>query len=157
MIRTFVDDRDAQRKIARLSGRFARFDHTVVERIEQVFVDFAKLQFQTRGRAGGNRWKNLRPETVKTKTRKGTYSRGVLRDTLAMYHMLTDKSSEDREWRQIPRGAQVIFKLGYFGVHQDGDPSHNLPQREVYPDPLPETMMSRIRNIVSGYYIGGFA
>lgn len=153
MIFLSVDDRAAQQRLARIRGRFARFDNSVLQLLEREFAEFGRRQFATRGLHGGKRWANLKSSTVRRKKDAGTYSRGVLRDTMAMYKMIADKTSSDRDWQRTDRGARVTFGLARLGFHQSG--TSRMVPREVYPDPLPDTLLSRIRNIVRGYIIEG--
>lgn len=157
MIQVFVDDRDAQRKLARIQGRFATMrgglDRRSVDELEAKFVTFARRQFQTNGGAGGEKWAELRPSTLAQKAAKGTLSRGILRDTMEMYHMLTDQRSDMRRWERAPNGAKVSFLLEYFKAHQTG--TKRMEARPVYPDPLPESFIEQIKNTIRGFLLEG--
>src|ERR1044071_3602375 len=118
MIQTFVDDRDAQRRFARLNGQFAKMkaglDSHVIRELEYKFRNFADRQFATDGAYGGERWAALKPRTIEDKRRRNTLSKGILRDSVEMYDMLTQPKHSERNWKRIPSGAQVVFRLSYF-------------------------------------------
>lgn len=158
MIQTFIDDRDAQRRFARLQGKFAKqkggFDYRTINELEKKFRRFAEQQFATEGAHGENKWAPLAERTIAMKAKKGTLSNGILRDSMEMYHMLTDAKSAEREWKRIPNGAQVAFRLGHFKFHQNLN-SERMPPRQVYPDPLPQSFITELKNTISGFLLEG--
>lgn len=78
MIQTFIDDRDAQRRFARLQGQFTKqkggLDLRTINELENKFRRFAERQFATDGAHGGNTWAPLADRTIAMKAKKGTLS-----------------------------------------------------------------------------------
>jgi hypothetical protein len=158
MIQVFVDDRDAQRRLARIQGRFAErkggLSRGIIDELEAKFVRFASQQFATDGAHGGQTWAPLSARTLADKARRGTVSRGILRDSMEMYRMLTDRKSDKRIWENTPGGARVRFLVPYFRFHQDSQ-RDAMPSRPVYPDPLPPSLVNEIKNTITGYILEG--
>lgn len=153
MIQVFVNTLAVERRLKRMQGRFARWDEVLGE-LENKFITFAKKQFATEGQAGGEKWEPLAPRTVAMKSKKGTLPNGVLRDTMEMYRMLTDKNTPLRQWRVTAKGAQVEFMLPRFKFHQVG--TKRMPARPVYPDPLPDSFIRDLKNTITGFVVEGF-
>lgn len=146
-----IEAEEVERRIARIAGRFARFGPGVADRIERLIHDAMQKQYQTRGRWGGARWANLRPETVRRKKLAGTYHKGVLRHSDRLYDALVRGSRPDFEMEVTDDTARAVVNVEYAALHQTG--TKHMVARPPIPDPMPESFMDDLRNIVSGYFV----
>jgi hypothetical protein len=141
----------ATQRIARIQGRFARFGPGVADRVEALIHNAMRQQYATRGRWGGARWANLKPATVVRKRLAGTYHKGVLRDSDRMFDALVHGVRPDFDMDVTNEGATAVVNVPHAVRHQTG--TKHMVARPPIPEPMPDSFLTDLKNIVSGYLI----
>jgi hypothetical protein len=102
---------------------------------------------------GNGTWAPLAPSTIKAKIRKGTFGRGTLRDTLHLFRTLFQERTADSRLRTVSGGLRLQLNTGvpYAIYHQVG--TSRMPQRQVIPDPLPQSFTRECRALIRAYLL----
>lgn len=138
-----------------MPSRLRNLRPLMIRGIAPEFVKMITRHFQTAGRAFGHPWAPLMPATIRKKRKKGTLSRGILRDTGNLFDRLVAMRQADNRLRPIPGGLlfQANTSVKYAIFHQVG--TQFMADRQVIPDPLPPSFISRIRAIIHDYILTG--
>lgn len=144
-----IDAEAAERRFARIAGRFARFGPGVADRVEALFHAAMRKQYQSRGRWGGMRWANLKSETVRRKKLAGTYHKGVLRHSDRLFDAAVHGVRPDFDMEIENDAVRAVIRVPYAARHQEG--TKRMVARPLIPDPMPDSFLSDLRNVISGY------
>lgn len=104
------------------------------------------------GRAG---WAPLAASTIKAKKRKGTFDKGILRDTDHLFKAIFRERVSDSRLRVVAGGLRLSLNTGipYAIYHQVG--TQFMPERQVIPYPFPRPFIREVREIVRDYLATG--
>jgi hypothetical protein len=115
-----------------------------------------------------NRMRNLRPfmigslapwapSTLAARIRKGNAAKGILRDTDHLYKTLFRARATDNRLRVIRNGLRLQLNVGVpFAIfHQLG--TSFMPERQVIPDPLPNSFIRQARHLLKQFLLTGRA
>jgi len=150
-VRVFIDDTGTQRYVRDVRGRFAKMAAVMEERLKPMFREAIVKQFESEGAWGGDPWTALSDETIKRKTLSGTLDEGILRDSMRLFEAFAEPDSPDFDVEIKGNTFSYVIRVPYAWRHQDG--SDRLPVREIVPDPMPESFIEQMRNVVSGYIL----
>lgn len=152
-MKILIDDTGVQRYVRDVRGRFAKMGEVMSKRLRPVFRLAIVKQFATEGAWGGDPWEKLSDSRIAEKEVSGTVDRGILRDTDRLFDAFAEPGSPDFDVVFAGRG-QFTYVIGvpYAFRHQEG--TGRLPIRQVVPDPMPDSFIAELRNIVSGYIVG---
>lgn len=150
-----IDDSDAKALFALLAGRFDSFEVPLRGRVNRAIRGMVRDQFSTQGGFGGGSWSPLAPSTLRAKAAKGTISKGILRDTDRLFNSIAQLRGQT---------ADTIFEVDHFSLrygttvpyarfHQDG--TRRMPQRVIFPDPIPQAVTDEIDDSLCGWIMEG--
>lgn len=150
-MRVFIDDTGVQRYVRDVRGRFAKMAAVMEERLKPMFREAIIKQFETEGAWGGDPWLALSDETIERKTRKGTLERGIMRDSMRLFEAFSEPDSPDFDVEIKGNTFSYVIRVPYAWRHQEGQ--ERLPMRQIIPDPMPESFIAQMRNVISGYIL----
>lgn len=163
-IHILVDDTRAEKKFARIAGKFAKLDVVLRGPVREIIREALEQQFDTEGEYGGTPWEDLAASTQ--------HDRRYSRYNIAENHPILERSGRLRR-ALTKRGASGAFTevgknylvvgtkgIPYAKAHQRGSDHSNLPARTIVPDSdngqgrFPPSFYRKLRSVVSGYLIG---
>jgi hypothetical protein len=138
-----------------LPNRLTNLRPLMIESIAPAFNQMLERHWATRGAAFGHPWAPLAASTIASKARKGTLSRGILHDTEHLFKVLFRSRSTDDRLRRVAGGLrfQANVSVPYALFHQVG--TSHMPERQVIPDPLPDSFRRRVRALVRQFILTG--
>jgi len=136
-------------------------------RMDALVRGWMKEQFETAGAAGGHKWKELSPTTLKLKARAHREKMGILRSSDTLYRSLVFRSHPD----QVKIVEPTSFTFGtavnaggkpYPAYHQGGyplknifkhklEPPHQVPARPIVPAALPSAWQQALDKAMGEY------
>jgi hypothetical protein len=116
-----------------------------------------KRHWDTKGAAFGHAWAPWAPSTLAARIRKGNAAKGILRDTDHLYKTLFRARATDNRLRVIRNGLRLQLNVGVpFAIfHQLG--TSFMPERQVIPDPLPNSFIRQARHLLKQFLLTGRA
>ena len=158
-VRTELEITPALLRFERIAGRFTNFIPVMGGRVDVAVRRFIRRVFDTEGRASGRgRWPRLSEEYVR---RRAIPGRPLLRQTDDLYNALTRRGDPNQELilernRYSLSVSEAAGRVrARFVGHQLGVPESNVPARPMIPDPLPQTFINQMRQIVKSYIVHG--
>lgn len=154
---------EGEKRLAFLRGRFANPKPVLAGSVRQLIRRMLLQQRNTRGSYGGVTWPPLSDYTIKRKTRAGVAGKGPLRFNDTLYNSLL-KVADANRFEEITEHGYTLRSMavvdrgdqwdGYaYGLtHQLG--LGNVPQRQIVPDPLPQSFIRDLRRVIRGYLVG---
>lgn len=102
---------------------------------------------------GNGSWAPLRPSTVASKIRKGTYDKGTLHDTDHLFKVLFRERSTDSRLTTTSRGVRLSLgtDVPYAKFLQLG--TLRMVPRQVIPDPLPRSFQEECKALIRAYLL----
>lgn len=105
---------------------------------------------------GNGTWAPLKPSTVASKIRKGTFDKGTLHDTDHLFKVLFRERATDNRLREIPGGVRLSLGAGSgtYRVpiyHQLG--TSRMVARQVIPDPLPRSFQTECKALIRAFLL----
>lgn len=160
-LRVELHDSRAERKFARLNHLFANFRPVMAGPVRTLVRKAVIEQFRTRGRWGGSEWQELAESTIARKRAAGVLRKGPLKFTSKLYASLTVIGHPLRRERITKQGytlrsmrrSRKGFPIG--AAHQTGTSDGHVPQREIFPQPMPASFIRELRSVVRGYLVEG--
>lgn len=151
-MRVFIDENGLQRYVRDVKGRFAKMGPVMSGRLEPMFKQAIVKQFQTEGEWGNTPWPELSDERTAQKLRSGTLWKGILRDSDRLFDAFATESSDEFHVEVNGRNFTYVIEVPYAYVHQRGIEGRT-PARPIVPDPMPESFIAKLRNVIAGYII----
>jgi hypothetical protein len=138
-----------------LPNRLKNLPRLMKEGIAPAMNRMQMLHWQTEGRRFDHPWAPLEPATIRKKRRKGTLDRGILHDTEHLFKAVFRARASDDRLKQIPGGFRLLAntKIFYAIFHQVG--TQFMAERQVIPNPLPQSFVKECRNIIRVYLLTG--
>jgi hypothetical protein len=123
--------------------------------IAPAFNRMEKRHWDTSGAAFGHPWAPLAESTIRAKARKGTLGLGILHDTNHLFRTVFQARETDSRLRAIGAGLrfQANVAVPYAIYHQVG--TSHMPERQVIPDPLPDSFKREVRGIIRQFILTG--
>jgi hypothetical protein len=114
-----------------------------------------KRHWDSKGAAFGHRWAPWAASTKRARIRKGNADKGLLRDTDHLFQAVFRARSTDDRLRIINGGLRLQLNTGvpYAIFHQVG--TQFMPERQVIPNPLPNTFIRRVRAVIREFLLTG--
>jgi hypothetical protein len=111
--------------------------------------------WESKGAAFGHDWAPLAASTIRAKKRKGTFDKGILRDTDHLFKTLFRERDTDSRLRTVAGGLRLQLNVGvpYAVFHQVG--TQFMPERQVIPVPFPRSFITEIRAMIRTYLYTG--
>jgi hypothetical protein len=102
---------------------------------------------------GNGTWAPLKPSTVRSKIRKGTFSKGTLHDTDHLFKVLFRERATDSRLKSTPGGVRLSLgtNVRYAKFHQFG--TSRMAQRQVVPNPLPRSFTAECKALIRAYLL----
>jgi hypothetical protein len=153
-IRVELQIEGAQKFARDALGRFSNFEPVMAGPVRRIVRAAIVAQFATRGRFGNYPWAPLAKSTRALKRKHSEWRQEPMRRTDKLYRSLVYRENAVEE---ITRDHYTLRTLvSYAKYHQSEDArTSGLPRRPVFPDELPEPVMRKLRNILSGYIVAG--
>jgi hypothetical protein len=140
-----------EKKLLALPARLNNLRGLMKQEIAPAFNRMLLRHWESKGAAFGHRWAPLAASTIAAKTRKGTVSKGILRDSDHLFKTLFRERSTDSRLQVVAGGLRFQGNVGvpYALYHQVG--TEFMPERQVIPDPLPRSFREEVRRIILAY------
>lgn len=159
MIRVTVDYfpklTKGERALLALPPRLRNLRPVMIEGVAPAYNAMLKRHWESQGAAFGQRWAPLAERTLEARARKGTLSKGILRDTDHLFKAVFRARATDDRLKSIRGGIRFQGNVGERKAiyHQLG--TQFMPARTVIPDPLPRSFKQQVRAIVREYALTG--
>jgi hypothetical protein len=153
-----LDASEMQVRFALLAGRFEDYTPVLQSSVVATLREMETLHFETEGGLFDKPWAPLSPETIKDRARKGypgdpiMVREGRLKKSLAAPVRTADSIVEVSKF-----GLVFGTMVDYADYHQQtkGPGKGIIPERQVIPDPIPETVIEEIRENIRDYLVEG--
>lgn len=153
-----LDATEAQIQFALMAGRFEDYRPVLGGSVLATLREMEKLQFATEGSVFGDAWPGLAPSTIRQRERAGYGGANpIMIRTSRLLQSLSQRSTVDSIVK-VDRFSMLFgTKVPYADFHQQttGPGTGHIPERQIIPDPLPNEVLSQIRENVRNYLIEG--
>lgn len=147
----------AEKLMIALPNRLGNLRKLMINAVAPAFNRMMKRHWDSKGAAFGHRWAPLAPSTIEARTRKGTISKGILRDSDHLFRAVFRARATDSRLQVINGGLRFQGNVGvpYALYHQVG--TSTMPDRQVIPDPLPRSFRAEVRALIRTFIRTGDA
>lgn len=144
-----------EKELLALPNRLRNLRPLMQESIAPAFNRMLAEHWRTEGAAFGHPWAPLQPSTLAAKARHGTVGLGILHDTNHLFRTLFADRANDSRLRKIAGGLRFQANVGvpYAIYHQVG--TSYMAERQVIPDPLPDSFKREVRNLIRQFILSG--
>jgi hypothetical protein len=114
-----------------------------------------KRHWDTKGAAFGHPWAPWAESTLLRRIKKGNVAKGILRDTDHLFTTLFRERTTDSRLRTVRNGLRLQLNTGvpYAIFHQVG--TQHMPERQVIPDPFPNSFIKSTRALLRDWILTG--
>lgn len=147
-LETHIPFTAAQKKILALPNRLRNLELIARKDIISAMNRMLGRHWDTKGAAFGHKWAGWALSTYKRRLRRGNLEKGLLRDTDNLSRALFRERTNDQRVKTTSEGVEITFntRVPYAVFHQVG--TRFMPDRQVFPDPAPETFKREVRSIL---------
>ena len=145
----------AEEAILALPNRLKNLRPLMQQGVAPALNSMMRRHFESQGAAFGHPWAPLAESTIATRLSHGTLSKGILRDSDNLFRTIMKSRAADNRLRVVRGGLTLQANVGvrYALFHQVG--TQFMPDRQVIPDPLPQTFRRTVMNLVREFIRSG--
>ncbi len=144
-----------EQNLLALPNRLANLRPVMIGAIAPAANRMLIRHWESKGAAFGHSWAPWAESTLRKRLAKGNAEKGILRDTDHLFKTIIRARSGDDRLKVIKGGLRLQLNTREFKAvyHQVG--TQYMPERQVIPDPLPQSFTNEVRTILRKFILSG--